>query len=207
MRFVEDKELQKILKDAEGIGTSATRAEIIEKLISIGMIGRQGKTFIATQFGIDLIMSLGEHDIVSPVLTAVWSKKLKDIVDGSLSSSLFYREMLQYVRETTSSFIQINMDVEEKQQTVVGKCVKCHSPVVEGFKAYQCSNKECKFSISKSIMKGKITVTDAKKLLSGKETRDILFTWKSGKKGKAKLKLQNGNLEFVFDKIAQNTRK
>lgn len=206
-RFVEDKELQKILKDAEGIGTSATRAEIIEKLISIGMIGRQGKTFIATQFGIDLIMSLGEHDIVSPVLTAVWSKKLKDIVDGSLSSSLFYREMLQYVRETTSSFIQINMDVEEKQQTVVGKCVKCHSPVVEGFKAYQCSNKECKFSISKSIMKGKITVTDAKKLLSGKETRDILFTWKSGKKGKAKLKLQNGNLEFVFDKIAQNTRK
>ncbi|PKC50291.1 prokaryotic type I DNA topoisomerase, partial [Rhizophagus irregularis] len=78
-RFVEDKELQRVLKDAEGIGTSATRAEIIEKLISIGMIAREGKTFYATQFGIDVINSIGEHDIVSPVLTAVWSKKLKDI--------------------------------------------------------------------------------------------------------------------------------
>lgn len=206
-RFIEDKDLQKILKDAEGIGTSATRAEIIEKLISIGMIAREGKTFFATQFGIDLIKSLGEHDIVSPVLTAIWSKKLKDIVDGCLSSSLFYKEMLQYVRETTASFIQLNMEVEEKQVTVVGKCVKCQRPVIEGFKAYQCSNKECKFAISKSIMKGKITTVDAKKLLSGKETREILFTWKSGKKGKAKLKLQNEILEFVFDKTTQKTRK
>jgi len=206
-RFVEDKELQRILKDAEGIGTSATRAEIIEKLISIGMIAREGKTFIATQFGIDVITSLGEHDIVSPVLTAVWSKKLKDIADGSLNSSLFYKEMLQYVQDTTSKFISIPMNVEEKKVNVVGKCVECQSPVVEGFKAYQCSNKACKFAISKMIMKGKITSIDAKKLLNGKETREILFTWKSGKKGKAKLKLQSGKLEFIFNSPTQKTNK
>ena len=197
-RFVEDKELQRILKDAEGIGTSATRAEIIEKLISVGMIAREGKTFLATQFGIDVIISLGDHDIVSPVLTAIWSKKLKDIVDGQLNSSLFYKEMLQYVRETTSNFNNLSMDVEEKQVKVVGKCVNCQNPVVEGFKTYHCTNKECKFAISKTIMKGRITIVDAKKLLSGKETREILFTWKSGKKGKAKLKLQSGKLEFIF---------
>ncbi len=81
------------------------------------MIAREGKAFIATQFGIDVIKSLGEHDIVSPVLTAVWSKRLKDIVDGSLSSSLFYKEMLQYVREMTARFIHLNMNVEEKQVT------------------------------------------------------------------------------------------
>lgn len=197
-RFIEDKELQKILKDAEGIGTSATRAEIIEKLISIGMIIREGKSFKATQFGIDVIQSIGNHDIVSPELTAIWSKKLKDIVDGQLSSSQFYKEMLAYVKQTTDGFIGLNMTVAEKQIVVVGKCLQCGQPVVESFKGYTCSSKSCKFFISKSIMKGKITPTDAKKLLSGKETREIRFTWKSGKKGKAKLKLVNDKLEFVF---------
>ncbi|MDI7742020.1 DNA topoisomerase [Lysinibacillus fusiformis] len=197
-RFIEDKELQKILKDAEGIGTSATRAEIIEKLISIGMIAREGKSFKATQFGIDVIQSIGEHDIVSPELTAIWSKKLKDIVDGQLSSGQFYKEMLSYVKQTTDGFIGLNMTVAEKQTVVVGKCLQCGQPVVESFKGYSCSNKSCKFFISKVIMKGKITPTDAKKLLTGKETREIRFTWKSGKKGKAKLKLVNEKLEFVF---------
>ncbi|MDN4492804.1 DNA topoisomerase [Ureibacillus aquaedulcis] len=197
-RFIEDKELQKILKDAEGIGTSATRAEIIEKLISIGMIAREGKSFKATQFGIDVIQSIGEHDIVSPELTAIWSKKLKDIVDGQLSSGQFYKEMLAYVKQTTDGFVSLNLNVAEKQMVVVGKCLQCGQAVVEGFKGYSCSNKACKFFISKTIMKGKITPTDAKKLLNGKETREIRFTWKSGKKGKAKLKLVNEKLEFVF---------
>ncbi|MCP1144413.1 DNA topoisomerase [Lysinibacillus endophyticus] len=197
-QFVDNPELQKILKDAEGIGTSATRAEIIEKLISIGMIAREGKSFVATQFGIDVIMSVKQHDIVSPVLTAVWSKKLKDIVDGNLSSGQFYRNMLQYVQETTARFIQLEMNVAEKQVVTIGKCIECGQPVVEGFKGYACTNKACKFFISKTIMKGKITATDAKKLISGKETREIRFTWKSGKKGKAKLKLVGGKIEFVF---------
>ncbi|PYF06804.1 DNA topoisomerase [Ureibacillus chungkukjangi] len=205
-RFIEDKELQKVLKDAEGIGTSATRAEIIEKLISIGMIAREGKSFKATQFGIDVIQSIGKHDIVSPELTAIWSKKLKDIVDGQLSSSQFYKEMLTYVKQTTDGFICLDMSVAEKQVVVVGKCLKCGQPVVEGFKGYTCSNKACKFFISKMIMKGKITPTDAKKLLTGKETREIRFTWKSGKKGKAKLKLVNEKLEFVFSAPTKQTK-
>lgn len=203
-RFVEDKELQKILKDAEGIGTSATRAEIIEKLISIGMITREGKSFVAKQFGIDVILSIGQHDIVSPELTAIWSKKLKDIVDGNLSSSQFYKEMLTYVNETTDSFITRDMNVAEKQTVVVGRCIQCGQPVIESFKGYTCANKACKFFISKSIMKGKITPTDAKKLLNGKETREIRFIWKSGKKGKAKLKLINSKLEFVFSNKNNN---
>lgn len=203
-RFVEDRDLQRILKDAEGIGTSATRAEIIDKLISIGMLTREGKTFKATQFGIDVIQSIGEHDIVSPVLTAIWSKKLKDIVDGQLSSSQFYIEMLLYVKKATSSFLDLDMNVEEKQVNIVGKCIKCHNNVVEAFKVYQCTNKECKFMISKSVMKGKITAIDAKKLLNGRDTREILFTWKSGKKGKAKLKLNGEKLEFIFTKVRKN---
>ncbi|WP_052344250.1 type IA DNA topoisomerase [Bacillus ndiopicus] len=197
-RFVENAELQKILKDAEGIGTSATRAEIIEKLITIGMLERQGKSLAATDFGIDVIASLGDHDIISPVLTAVWSKKLKDIVDGELNATTFYREMLTFIEETTARMKALQMEVAEKEIVVVGSCPLCRTPVVEGFRAYTCQNKACKFAISKVLMKGKVTAIDAKKLLAGKETREIRFTWKSGKKGKARLKLQEGKLEFVF---------
>ncbi|MCH7321408.1 DNA topoisomerase [Solibacillus sp. MA9] len=197
-RFVEDKALQEILKDAEGIGTSATRAEILEKLFAIGMLVRDGKSIVATQFGIDVIESMKHHDIVSPVLTAIWSKKLKDIVDGTLSSRQFYEEMQRYIVATTESFKAIDMEVAEKEIVVVGKCQKCGGQVVEGFKGYQCTTKGCKFFISKTLMKAKIMVNDAKKLLAGKETREIRFTWKSGKKGKAKLKLENDQLQFVF---------
>lgn len=203
-RFVEDKNLQASLKDAEGIGTSATRAEILEKLITIGMMAREKKSFVATQFGIDVIASLQGHDVVSPVLTAIWSKKLKDIVDGKLSSAAFYQEMLTFIDETTASMKALEMEVAEKEIVKVGRCVECGSDVVEGFKGYSCTNKACKFFIAKVIMKGKITPTDARKLLLGKDTREIRFTWKSGKKGKAKLKLENAKLAFVFANTEQN---
>lgn len=197
-RFVEDKALQEILKDAEGIGTSATRAEILEKLFSIGMLERQGKSIAATQFGIDVIESMKHHEIVSPILTAIWSKKLKDIVDGTLSSRQFYEEMQRYIVDSLASFKAIEMEVAQKEVVVIGTCKKCGGQVIEGFKGYQCTTKGCKFFISKTLMKAKITAMDAKKLLAGKETREIRFTWKSGKKGKAKLKLENDQLQFVF---------
>lgn len=77
-------------------------------------------------------------------------------MDGQLSSSQFYKEMLTYVKQTTDGFIGLDMSVAEKQVVVVGKCLKCGQPVVEGFKGYTCSNKACKFFISKMIMKGKL---------------------------------------------------
>ncbi len=197
-RFVEDPKLQAILKDAEGIGTSATRAEIIEKLIGNGMMERQGKSLAATDFGIDVIESLGNHDVVSPVLTAIWSKKLKDIVDGQLSSRDFYDDMRQFIVETTDRMKALDMAVAEKEIVVVGNCVHCGAAVTENFKGYSCTAKGCAFFISKSMMKGKITPTDMKKLLAGKETREITFTWKSGKRGKARLKLNGARPEFIF---------
>ena len=170
------------------------------------MMTREGKSLAATDFGIDVIASLGDHDVVSPVLTAVWSKKLKDIVDGSLSSRQFYAEMQQFIEQTTAKMKELEMTVAEKEVVTVGQCVTCSSPVIEGFKGYNCTNKACKFYISKSLMKGKITPTDMKKLLAGKETREILFTWKSGKKGKAKLKLNGEKLEFLFTPSKQQKK-
>lgn len=197
-RFVEDPVLKTILKDAEGIGTSATRAEIIEKLLTSSMIEREGKSFKATKFGIEVIEALRGHDVVSPVLTAVWSKKLKDIVDGTLESRQFYAELIDYVQQTTEQMKQLEMEVAQKEKVVVGRCIECGSPVVEGFKGYSCESKACKFFFSNRMLGAKITANDIRNLLNGKQTREIMFKWKSGKKSKARLKLANGKPEFVF---------
>lgn len=197
-RFVDNKELKEYLKDAEGIGTSATRAEIIEKLITIGMMERQGKSITATNFGIDVIMSLKQHDVVSPGLTAIWSKKLKDIADGKLPSKQFYEQLIRYVMETTAQMKNIDIGVAPKERIIVGKCPSCQNQVIENWKFYSCENTNCQFKLSKTMLKGKITVNDAKKLLAGKETREIFFTWKSGKRGKARLKLEGTKPIFIF---------
>lgn len=206
-RFVNDPQLRAILKDAEGIGTSATRAEIIEKLLAIGMMTRDKKSFQATAFGREVIQGLAGHDVVSPELTAVWSKKLKDIVDGTLSSRDFYCDMLAFVHETTEKMKALEMTVAEQQEVVVGKCLQCGERVTETFKGYSCANKACDFFLTKVMLKAKITPTDAKKLLAYKETRDILFTWKSGKKSKAKLKFNGTKLEFIFPDFTETTKK
>ena len=205
-RFVDNKELQAILKDAEGIGTSATRAEIIEKLISNDYMERMGKSIAATKFGIEVILSLQNHDVVSLELTATWSKKLKDIVDGKLPSAQFYKEMLHYIVQSTEQMKNLQMTVPEKEIVVLGACPSCRGRVTENFKGYACENKECKFFISKSMLKGKITAIDAKKLLAGKETREIMFTWKSGKRSKARLKLEGDNISFVFPQFTKGKK-
>lgn len=197
-RFVDDPALKEILKDAEGIGTSATRAEIIEKLLSSGMMEREGKSFKATKFGMEVIAALRGHDVVSPVLTAIWSKKLKDIVDGTLESRQFYMELIQYVKQTTEQMKQLEMEVAQKEKVVVGRCVECGSPVIEGFKGYSCESKACQFFFSNRMLGAKITVNDMRNLLNGKQTREIMFKWKSGKKSKARLKLVGGKPEFIF---------
>ncbi|OCS90478.1 type IA DNA topoisomerase [Caryophanon latum] len=197
-RFVEDAKLRAILKDAEGIGTSATRAEIIEKLLAIGMIERDKKSFRATAFGRAVIAQLQGHDVVSPELTAIWSKKLKDIVDGQLSSRDFYADMLAFIHDTTNKLKQLDIAVAQQEVVVLGKCPTCQKRVIEGFKSYHCEDKTCEFFVAKTMLKGKISPTNVKKLLRGDETNDIMFTWKSGKKSKAKLKLNGAKLEFIF---------
>lgn len=82
----------------------------------------------------------------------------------------------------------------------VGKCPKCGGNVTESEKFYACENnrKSCDTIIWKQVSGAKVTLTDVKQLLAGKETAEKEFTWKSGKKGKAKLKYTN-KVEFVFD--------
>lgn len=216
--FVDDEELKTILKETAGLGTSATRAAIIEKLVEKKMIARKGKQLYATQFGIDIINALKGHDITSPELTAKWEIKLKQIEEGSYDPKKFYKEMLDYTRSVTKHFMDTIENTitqksaggdKKKQMEVLGKCPKCGSDVVEGKSYYFCTQykQSCDFIFSKEIAGAKLTKTDAKKLLSGKETKQLTITLKSGEKRKVKFVLnEEGKLEFAGQKTGQQEK-
>ncbi|PLS19703.1 type IA DNA topoisomerase [Bacillus sp. M6-12] len=204
-KFVEDEELSSVLKEANGIGTPATRGGIVEKLVDLEYMGRQGsgkvKQFYATDFGISVIEALKGKDITLPELTATWEKKLSGIEKGTYKAEDFYKEMIEYAKQTTEDFKSLKATVSTAStKESLGQCPKCKSNVVEGKSFYLCTEykKTCDFIIGKEIMGAKISKTEAKKLLAGKESKELEFTWKSGKKGKAKLKLNKTKLDFVF---------
>lgn len=200
-RFVEDEELKTALKESAGLGTSATRAEIIKKIVAKEMVMRKGKYFYATDLGLNIYMALKDQEISSPELTARWEIKLSDIEEQKYDYKLFYDEMLEYARSVTIDIIN-NMErtIFTNSGEEIGKCPKCGGAVMEKKEYYVCSNykKTCDLIIGKVHNESKISVTEAKKILSGKETKEMEFKWKSGKSGKAKLKYDPNEQRVVY---------
>ena len=99
-------------------------------------------------------------------------------------------------------FRSVSIIFEEREKKEIGKCPKCGEKIIDGKNYYICSKYKdtCDFIVGKKILGANIGTNDVKDLIAGKETKEKEFTWKSGKKGKAKLKLNGENkVEFVFD--------
>lgn len=196
---IEEDELKNVLKDVAGLGTSATRGAIVEKLIQYEMIGRKGKSLYATEKGMKIIEVIGERDISSPRLTAVWEKKLQGVEDGSYSIAEFKRDMEKYIKNSVSEQLAnikpTYLSNSTKEREVIGVCPKCKRNVVATKNYYLCESykEECDFIIGTTYAKSKITKTDVRALLKGKETREKKLTFKSGKTSTVALKL---NEEF-----------
>lgn len=139
-------------EDAErkGLGTPATRAGIIEKLISMGFVERKGKSMIPTDKGKNLISVLPEA-LTTPLLTAEWEDKLGKIAKKEMSADTFMDEMKEYVRDLVRSNSSAPEDKVSmfSQRTSLGKCPRCGSDVYEGKKSYFCGNRDCSFSLFK----------------------------------------------------------
>lgn len=206
-KFIEDEALKDVMKKVKGIGTPATRGNIVKKLVDLGMIERKKNYYYATDYGISIIQMLGNRDITLPELTAKWEEKLSSVEDGSYNAKDFYKEMITYCQEMIEEYKGSNFGSLIGDKEVLGKCPNCGGDVIESKNYFLCANygqeavgkEPCKFTIGKLILKSKVSKTDAKALLAGKETKEKEFTWKSGKKGKAKLKINNKKVEFVFD--------
>ena len=148
--------------DAErkGLGTPATRAATIEKLIKAGFVQRQKKSLVPTNKGISLIAVLPE-DIKSPLLTAEWEQKLKLVEKGGLSDS----EFMDGIATLTKGLVAAHrVPVEEyaklfaasaapadkgaaKPEKIIGPCPRCGSGVIASVKSFFCSGKGCGFSL------------------------------------------------------------
>jgi len=188
--------------ERKGIGTPATRAGIIEKLVQKGFIERRGdkktKYLCATTKGTALITVMPEQ-IQSPSMTADWEEKLLRIEKGEYSADSFMRGITDMIASLIGTYeIVKEADVLLPARTVVGICPHCGKEVVERKKGWFCENRDCRFALWKenaffSAIGKKLTKDTAEKLLSsGKVHLTGCRSKKSGKSYDTTLILEAG---------------
>jgi DNA topoisomerase-3 len=208
-KLVDDEELAEAMKE-RGLGTPATRAEIIEKLIRTGVVERKTRSLVATRRGmdlIDLLEAIQLSDLVAPDLTGEWEMSLRRIEKGELGDV----EFLHRIDEFTSQMIEKIKGYEAPTQIgvestePVGICPICGGKVFERPSSYVCEHHgrkktDCKFSIPKVILQRPITREEALQLMNEKKTGMLDgFVSRRGFKFSARLLLKPDNkLEWEF---------
>lgn len=179
--------------ERKGIGTSATRAATIEKLVRIGFVERKGnkktKYLLPTHKGVALITVMPEQ-IQSPSMTAEWEQKLLDVEKGTFQDAEFMREIDGMITELVGTY-KIVEDAEllmTPSAEKIGICPSCGQHVVERQKGYSCENRQCNFVLWKQnrffeALGKKMTKQTAIKLLS--DGKIALKGCKSKKTGKS----------------------
>lgn len=198
--------------DAErrGLGTPATRAAIIEKLIKGGFAERKGKQLLPTKDGNNLICVLPEI-LTSPQLTAEWENKLTQIAKGTAAPEDFMRDIENMTRELVKTYPFLSDKDKEffkEEKRVIGKCPRCGGDVYEGKKSYYCSNKDCAFVMWKNnrfFEERKTTFTpkiSAELLKNGKAKVKKLYSPKTGKTYDGTVVLADTGGKYVNYRIA-----
>lgn len=141
-------------EDAErqGLGTPATRASILEKLVQMGVIERRGKQLLPTKDGHNLACVL-PNVLTSPKLTAEWETKLTAIAKGEADPDGFMADIEEMTRGLIVGYSQISEDAQklfQAERVVIGKCPRCGEAVYEGKKNYYCGNRACQFVMWKN---------------------------------------------------------
>lgn len=180
-------------EDAErkGLGTPATRAGIIEKLVRTGFVERKKKLLISTDKGTNLIAVLPD-EIKSPLLTAEWEQKLKEVERGELAGAAFMKGITALAQGLVACHTAplpqyASLFAERPKGAVVGTCPRCGAEVVESAKGFFCSSRACKFALWRDshfwqAKEKKLDKKIAAALLS--EGRILLSDLKSGRTGK-----------------------
>lgn len=161
-------------EDAErkGLGTPATRAATIEKLITAGFAERKGKNLIPTKDGINLVSVLPEA-LTSPMLTAEWEQRLTAIARGEADPDGFMDGISDMVRELVRNHSQISEEGQKlfaPEKEAIGRCPRCGKPVYGGKKNFACSDRACSFVLWKQDR----FWTSRKKELTAKMASELL---------------------------------
>ena len=138
--------------ERKGLGTPATRAAILEKLVQMGFVQRKGKQLIPTKDGINLAVVLPES-LTSPALTAEWETRLTEIAKGNADADEFMAEIETQVRQLVKTYSCISADKQnlfQSERVIIGKCPRCGENVYEGKKNFYCGNRGCQFVMWKN---------------------------------------------------------
>lgn len=150
-KLVEDDELAEAMKE-RGLGTPATRAQIIENLVGVKYLVRQGKELVPTDKArrtITLLRSVAP-ELVSPELTGDWEFKLRQIEHRHLDRESFMEQIRELTRHIVEEARSFNPD-DHVDETPFGNCPKCHSPLRERYDRFLCSRETCDFSIWRTL--------------------------------------------------------
>jgi DNA topoisomerase-3 len=216
-KVVEDAELREAMKDS-GIGTPATRASIIERLVDVGYIEREGRSLVATEKGIQVIRLLNGHPLTSPELTGNWEKRLGLIEHGDDTRPAFMRDIATFTTETVQELDKLKGVRIERAK--LGPCPICGREITENRKGYSCWSRDdpgCGFVIWKRKAGKSLPVAVATELIEslrasreagedpgvGRTAKAVTgFRGRSGRTFRAKLKLEQdeeGKWRVDFD--------
>ena len=138
--------------ERKGLGTPATRAAILEKLVQMGFVQRKGKQLVPTKDGINLAVVLPES-LTSPALTAEWENRLTEIAKGNADPDEFMAEIEAQVSQLVKTYSCISADKQnlfQSKRVIIGKCPRCGENVYEGKKNFYCGNRGCQFVMWKN---------------------------------------------------------
>ena len=194
--------------EKKGLGTPATRASILEKLVSSGYAKRSGKQILPTADGKELIAVLPDY-LKSAAMTAEWENKLLLMERGQMDSHKFLQEITDLIDTMIAGCSAISGEEQNRfrQRESVGICPVCGNPVYEGKKNFYCSSRECSFSLWKenrylSSMKKLVDKKMAMDLLAkGRTHVKDLYSQKTGKTFAADLlmKVEDGRANFSLE--------
>jgi DNA topoisomerase-3 len=214
---VEDAELREAMKDS-GIGTPATRAAIIERLVDVGYIEREGRALVATEKGIQVIRLLGSHPLTSAELTGDWEHRLRLIEQGGDTRPAFMGDIAKFVTETVQELDKLKGVRIERAK--LGPCPICGREISENRKGYSCWSRDdpgCGFVIWKKKAGKMLPVAVAKELIEslrqsrengedsgvGRTAKPVTgFRSRAGRTFRAKLRLESveeGKWRVEFD--------
>lgn len=195
--------------EREGLGTTATRADIIEKLIKDQYISRNKKQLISTDLGRKLI-EIAPDLIKDSKLTVDWENEFSEIANGKVEASEFMFDLTNTIKNIVNSYnIENTFEKTEKTNTKsekFGKCPYCDGDVFLSEKSLFCENSKygknkgnCKFAIFRTISNHKLTENECKDLLENGKTDEItdFKSDKTKKKFPAKIKLNPANEKYI----------
>jgi DNA topoisomerase-3 len=204
-KLVEEEELREAMKES-GIGTPATRAAIIERLLQVGYIERDGRALVVTEKGLNVIRLLGQHPLTSPGLTGDWEHRLANIETGSDSREKFMGDIVKFTEETVGELDAKLKDVRIPRANL-GPCPVCGRDINENRKGYSCWGRDdpgCGFVIWKSKAGKQLPIAVGRELIkTGRTAKPVTgFKGRSGKSFRARLALlqnEEGKWRVEFD--------